>query len=199
MTGRLGAEGAFGVEVEELLMTTGWAVGVDVVARLAGVEGGSRVAGVVAAPAVRSHEIISGGTVDSFAGYSVMDAEAFKTLQYAKEVIDIPGHLTVPAFAFFMNKKKWAAIAPKDQEAIMALSGEAFARRFVVYDTNDARARTESKAKGLVFKDASPQLVAELKKLGEPIEAAWLADAASLGVDGKAALAFFKEEAIKNK
>ncbi len=156
-------------------------------------------AGVVAAPAVRSHEIISGGTVDSFAGYAVMDADAFKTLQYAKEVIDVPGHLTVPAFAFFMNKKKWNAISPKDQEAIMALSGEAFARRFVAYDNVDNRLRAESKAKGLVYKEASPQFVAELKKLAEPIEAAWLADAASLGVDGKAALAFFKEEAIKNK
>jgi TRAP-type C4-dicarboxylate transport system substrate-binding protein len=156
-------------------------------------------AGVVAAPAVRSHEIISGGTVDSFAGYSVMDADAFKTLQYAKEVIDIPGHLTVPAFAFFMNKKKWNAIAPKDQEAIMKLSGESFSRRFVAYDNIDNRLRAETKAKGLAYKEASPQFAAELKKLAEPIEAAWLADAASLGVDGKAALAYFKEEAIKNK
>lgn len=156
-------------------------------------------AGVVAAPAVRSHEIISGGTVDSFAGYSVMDADAFKTLQYAKEVIDIPGHLTVPAFAFFMNKKKWSAISPRDQEAIMKLSGESFSRRFVAYDTIDNRLRAESKARGLVFKEASPQFVAELRKLAEPIEAAWLADAASLGVDGKAALAFFKDEAIKNR
>ncbi|MEY3379538.1 MAG: hypothetical protein RL468_136 [Pseudomonadota bacterium] len=156
-------------------------------------------AGVVAAPAVRSHEIISGGTVDSFAGYAVMDAEAFKTLQYAKEVIDVPGQLTVPAFAFFMNKKKWSAISPKDQEAIMKLSGEAFSRRFVAYDNVDNRLRAESKAKGLIYREASPQFVAELKKLSEPIEAAWLADAASLGVDGKAALAYFKEEAIKNK
>lgn len=156
-------------------------------------------AGVVAAPAVRSHEIISGGTVDSFAGYSVMDADAFKTLQYAKEVIDVPGHLTVPAFAFFMNKRKWNAISPKDQEAIMKLSGESFANRFVAYDNIDNRLRAESKSKGLVFKEASPAFVAELKKLAEPIEAAWLADAASLGVDGKAALAYFKEEAIKNK
>jgi len=156
-------------------------------------------AGVVAAPAVRSHEIISGGTVDSFAGYSVMDAEAFKTLQYAKEVIDLPGHLTVPAFAFFMNKKKWNAISAKDREAIMKLSGESFAQRFVAYDNVDERLRAESKARGLVIRSASPQLVAELKKLAEPLEAAWLADAASLGVDGKAALAFFKEEAIKNR
>jgi TRAP-type C4-dicarboxylate transport system substrate-binding protein len=155
-------------------------------------------AGVVAAPAVRSHEIISGGTVDSFAGYSVMDAEAFKTLQYAKEVVDLPGHLTAPAFALFVNKRKWNAIAAKDKEAITRLSGEALSARFSAYDANEARIRAEAKAKGLVFKEASPQFVAELKKLGDPLEAAWLADAASLGVDGKAALAFFKEEAVKN-
>ena len=154
--------------------------------------------GVVAAPAVRSHEVISGGTVDAFAGYSVMDANAFKTLQYAKHVTDMPGHLTAPAFALFMNTKKWEAISPQDREAIPNLSGEAISARFAVYDELEAKARADAVAAGVQFKMASPAFTADLTKLAEPLVAGWLADAKSLGVDGAAALEFYKQEAQKN-
>lgn len=155
-------------------------------------------AGVVAAPAVRSHEIISGGTVDAFAGYAVLDAVSFNTMQYAKAVTDVPGHLTVPSFAMFMNKKKWASIPQADRDIITKMSGEALAARFVIYDEIEIKARADSAAKGIVFGTASPAFVAELQKLAAPIEQAWLADAAKLGVDGPAALAFYKQEAQKN-
>lgn len=155
-------------------------------------------AGVVSAPAVRSHEIISAGTVDAFAGYAVMDAGAFNTLQYAKAITDVPGALTVPSFAMFVNKKKWASIPQADRDIIMKYSGEALAARFAVYDELDAKVRADSAAKGVTYSQATPAFMAELKKLAEPLEQAWLADAAKLGVDGKAALEFYKQEAQKN-
>lgn len=154
-------------------------------------------AGVVAAPAVRSHEIISGGTVDAFAGYSAMDAAAFKTLQYAKHIVDLPGGLTSPSFAIFMNKKKWESIAPKDRETILKMGGEAFAARAVVYDEIEAKVRADSAA-SMTIKEAGPALAADLMKLAKPIEDAWVADAKAAGVDGAAALAFYREEARKN-
>ena len=154
-------------------------------------------AGVVAAPAVRSHEIISGGTVDAYAGYSAMDASAFKTLQYAKHIVDLPGGLTSPSFAIFMNKKKWEQISAKDRETILKLGGEAFAARTAVYDEIETKVRAES-AGSITIKDASPALAAELMKLAKPIEDAWVADAKALGVDGAAAIAYFRDEARKN-
>lgn len=155
-------------------------------------------AGVVAAPAVRSHEIISGGTVDAYAGYSVMDANAFNTLQYAKAITDVPGALSVPSFAFFVNKKKWNSIPQADRDIILKHSGEALARRFAVYDEIETKARADAAAKGIAIANASPAFVEELKKLAEPIEKAWLAEAAKLGVDGPAALQFYKQEAQSN-
>jgi TRAP-type C4-dicarboxylate transport system substrate-binding protein len=155
-------------------------------------------AGVVAAPAVRSHEIISGGTVDAFAGYSFMDAAAFKTLQYAKHVVDIPGHLTAPAFALFINKKKWESIAAKDREAILKLSGEALSTRFAVYDELETKSRADATAAGISIKEGSAGFVADIMKLAAPLEQAWLADAKAAGIDGAAALAFYKDEARKN-
>lgn len=152
-------------------------------------------AGVVAAPAVRSYEMISSGTVDAFSGYAVMDAATFKTLQYAKSVTDVPGSLTAPAFALFVNKKKWASIASADREIIIKLSGEALAQRLSVLDEIEANARADAKAKGIEFITADGPFTAALKKLAQPLEAAWLADAERLGVDGKAALAYYKQQA----
>jgi TRAP-type C4-dicarboxylate transport system substrate-binding protein len=153
-------------------------------------------AGVVAVPAVRSHEIISGGTVDAFAGYSAMDANAFKTLQYAKQLIDVPGGLTAPSFVVFINKKKWDALAQQDRDAITKLGGEAFAARSSVYDEIEAKVRSE--ASGLTIKAASPALAAEVAKHAKPLEDEWIAGAKAMGVDGAAALAFYREEAAKN-
>jgi TRAP-type C4-dicarboxylate transport system substrate-binding protein len=155
-------------------------------------------AGVVAAPAVRSHEIISGGTVDAFAGYSVMDAVAFNTMSYAKTVVDFPGHLSVPAFAMFINKKKWASIPQADRDIVAKLSGEAFSNRFALYDEIESKTRAEWATKGVSFVNASPAFLADLKKISEPMEQAWIADANKLGVDGKAALEFYKAEARAN-
>ena len=67
-------------------------------------------AGVVAAPAARSHEIISGKTVDAFVGYSISDANGLKTLSYATDITDIPGNVTAPSFVLFVNKKRWEAL-----------------------------------------------------------------------------------------
>jgi TRAP-type C4-dicarboxylate transport system substrate-binding protein len=155
-------------------------------------------AGVVAAPAVRSYEIISGGTVDAFSGYTVNDAAAFKTLQYAKHVTDIPGGLTSTAFALFINKKKWASIAAADRDAIARVSGEGLARRMGELDVLEARLRNDAAASGLQIKPASDAFAAEMRRLSEPLEKAWLADARSLGVDGAAALAFYRQQAAEN-
>jgi TRAP-type C4-dicarboxylate transport system substrate-binding protein len=154
--------------------------------------------GVVAAPAVRSYEVISSGTVDAYAGYSVMDANAFNTLQYAKHVTDIPGHLTAPAFAFFMNKKKWASIPKADQDIITRFGGEELARRYEAYDGMETKAREAAAAKGIQFSTASEAFMKELRAYAAPLEKAWLDDAAKLGVDGKAALAYFMEQAKAN-
>jgi TRAP-type C4-dicarboxylate transport system substrate-binding protein len=156
-------------------------------------------AGVVAAPAVRSYEIIAGGTVDLFAGYSLIDANAFKTLQYAKHIVDLPGGMTAPSFVFFVNKKKWELLSAADREAISKLSGQALSERMAVFDQIEAKIRADAIAQGIQIKNASPAFASEMLKLAAPIEAAWLRDAKALGVDGPAALAFYKQQAASAK
>lgn len=152
-------------------------------------------AGVVAAPAARSHEVISGGTVDAFAGYPVQDAVAFHTLQYAKAVTDVPGHLTAPSFSLFVNKKRWQSISETDRAAIRRLSGEAFAARSAVYDEIEIKARADAAAKGVRFVQADAAFVQDLRRLGAKLQQDWLAAATKLGVDGPAALKAYEDEA----
>lgn len=155
-------------------------------------------AGVVVAPAARSYEIISGGTVDAFAGYPLYSATAFHTIQYAKTITDIPGQMSAPSFALFMNKKRWQAIPKEDQEIIMKLSGEAFAARLAAIDDLEAKLRRDATAEGTQFLEASDDLMGSLHQFAAKLKQAWLASATEAGVDGEAALAMYEKEAQAN-
>lgn len=156
-------------------------------------------AGVVAAPAARSYEIISGKTVDAFVGYSVSDADGLKTLPYATDVTDVPGNLTAPSFVLFMSKKRWQGLSQKDRDAILALSGEAFAKNMAIYDELESKARAEAASKGVKFHQATEAFAKDLRALAAPVTQAWLADAAKLGVKGEEALEFFTAQARANR
>lgn len=156
-------------------------------------------AGVVAAPAARSYEVVSGKTVDAFVGYSVSDADGLKTLPYAKHVTDVPGNLTAPSFVLFMSKKRWDALSARDKDIIRSLSGEAFARNMAVYDELESKARAAAAAGGVKFHQASDAFVQDLRRLSAPLTEAWLADAGKLGVNGKEALDFYIAQAKANQ
>lgn len=156
-------------------------------------------AGVVAAPAARSYEIISGKTVDAFVGYSTSDAEGLKTLSYATDVTDLPGNLTAPSFVLAINKKRWNALSEKDRKAIESISGEAFAQNMKQYDDLEAKVRADAAAKGVKFHKASDAFTKDLQALAEPITQAWLKDAEKLGVNGQEAINFYRSQATANR
>lgn len=156
-------------------------------------------AGVVAAPAARSYEVVSGKTVDAFVGYSVSDADGLKTLPYANHVTDVPGNLTAPSFVLFMSKKRWDALSAKDRDIIRSLTGEAFARNMAVYDELETKARSAAAARGVKFHQAGDAFVQDLRRFAAPLTEAWLADAAKLGVNGREALDFYIAQAKANQ
>lgn len=156
-------------------------------------------AGVVAAPAARSYEIVSGKTVDAFVGYSVSDANGLKTLSYATDVTDLPGNLTAPSFVLFINKKRWDALSDKDRKAVESISGDAFAQNMKMYDDLETKIRAEAAAKGVKFHMASEPFQKDLRALAAPITQDWLKDAQKAGVNGPEALEFYRTQAASNR
>jgi TRAP-type C4-dicarboxylate transport system substrate-binding protein len=158
---------------------------------------GATGASVVPGPAVRMYEIISKGVVDHFCCIDYGDMQAYKVLQYVGAVTEVEGGVFSPKFSVFINNAKWKSISPKDQAAIMKISGEALARRAGVNDEHNEAVRKDYLAHGGIIVKASPEFNAALKKAWRPLYDSWIASANKEGVDGKAALAYFISEAEK--
>lgn len=148
-------------------------------------------------PAVRMHEIISGGVVDAFCCINFESLEVFNVIDYAGAATEIPGTVFAPAFAIYLRSDVWATISPEDQEKIRAVSGEAISRRTAGGDAKEAAARQRLIDRGVPVVPASDAFVAELESAFAPVRDAWYASVAPLGIDGEAALAFYLAEQAK--
>ncbi|HEY0834741.1 MAG TPA: TRAP transporter substrate-binding protein [Azospirillum sp.] len=140
-------------------------------------------------PAAESYELLSNGVADGtfLPNESVT---AFKVEDIVKHTTLVPGGLYNTSFFLVMNKQRFAKLTPEDQTAIMAISGEAFARMAgKAWDAVDAKALEVMKARGNQVVTADAAFVADVKARTAGLEDAWFKAAAEKGVDGKAALA----------
>lgn len=151
---------------------------------------------VVPGPAVHMYEIISKGTVDAYAGVSVSSAKQFNVLRYAKSITVLPNKVQGPTFSMFLSDRIWKKLSAADRKAIRSVSGEALAKLSQSGDALEARVRA-GLDKSIQVIDASPAFVADTEKAWAPIQANWVAQADKRGVDGKAALAYFKKVAAE--
>ena len=87
----------------------------------------------------------------------------------------------------------WNQISPADQEAIRAVSGEAMARNAAGADPLNAEARDRFVAGGGQVVQASPEFLAQLDAAWAPVYQHWIDSANAAGIDGTAALAFYRE------
>lgn len=148
---------------------------------------------VVSGPAVQMLETISKGVVDGYVGVSFSSVTSFKLTDYTRSVTVFPDKIFTPSFSFFINRKKWNSISPADRKAIVALSGEKISRHFgQVQDGVNDKSRAALLKGGLKSVDGDPRMLAELKTLGQPMTDAWLKKTAAMGVDGKAAIAYYR-------
>ncbi len=149
----------------------------------------------VAEPGPKAYELVSNGVVDG-SGFSVVDVVNFKLTSQLRNFTRIPGGLYSAGFALIVNKQKWDSLSEEDRKAITSVSGEAFARLSgKAWDAANAKAESTIKAEGITQVALKPDALAELKRRLSPIENSWLEAAQKKGVDGKAALAFFRAQA----
>jgi TRAP-type C4-dicarboxylate transport system substrate-binding protein len=119
----------------------------------------------------------------------------FKLVSYTKGITVVPGKIAGASFSMFMSAKTWASLSKKDQDAIDGASGEAIARSAKSWDDDDKVGLEQLLAAGAKQVTAPPAFMTELQDKLKFIEDNWIKEAEKAGVDGKAALAFFRAEA----
>ncbi|MDA0240859.1 MAG: TRAP transporter substrate-binding protein [Proteobacteria bacterium] len=148
----------------------------------------------VTAPGPKVFELVSKGVVDgvTMAADGVARFKVAKFMQYGTV---IPGSMYNWSWSLIMNKAKWDGISKEDQATIMAISGDKLGRvAGKIFDVSFLRALDGIKKSGNQIIEASPQLMADLRKRLQPIEESYIADTNKKGVDARAALAFYKSQ-----
>ena len=136
----------------------------------------------VSKPASELYELLSSGVLDgtvlvpeSVASFKLIDSLPYATI--------VPGALYNTVLTLAMNEDKWKSLRKDDQEAIMRISGEPFARAVGrAYMKGDEATWETMRKVGKSIETASPALVAELKQALKPVEAAWIEKARKKGV-----------------
>jgi TRAP-type C4-dicarboxylate transport system substrate-binding protein len=142
-------------------------------------------------------EMLSTGAIDGslMIPETVVGANALNLLRYFTK---IPGGFTNSVHLMIVNPAKWAQISPKDQQAIMAISGEKLARTVgEAYVKQDQAAYEAMQKAGYTISEVSPEVLAQIKEKLKPIEMEWIEAAKAKGVaDPAAALAEFRADFI---
>ena len=149
---------------------------------------------VVSVPGVKMFNVVSKGIVNG-AVTSVYPLLAFKLMPYVKHITRFPGGINANTFSFLFSKKKWDRLSKRDKAAIWSVSGERIgANAGRATDRLDDKAMMLGKKKGIKFHAASPAFVAEMKQKLAYVTENWIKAANSRGVDGKAAVAYFRSQ-----
>jgi TRAP-type C4-dicarboxylate transport system substrate-binding protein len=148
-------------------------------------------------PAPESYELLKSGVADGVF-FPMESIVSFKLETVLEQATLFPGGMYSSAFGFFMNEDKWNKLPRQDQEAIEKISGEHIARLAgKSWDDADVKGLEALKKSGVKIVNASPELVAEVKKRSAPIVEDWIKQASAKGVDAARVLAEFREELKK--
>jgi TRAP-type C4-dicarboxylate transport system substrate-binding protein len=141
-----------------------------------------------------SFELVSRGVVDGVV-FPTVATSLFKLNRYLKYETHFPGGLYSGTWSVIMNLGKWNSLSAADQKAIDGLThGAILAVGGKYWDDRTVSAREDNTKAGVQTMQASPELTAAVMQKLAPITEDWIKRANAKGVDGKAALAHFREQ-----
>lgn len=149
----------------------------------------------VNAPITEAYEMLSRGIVDGT--FLPPDSiRSFRMDKFLAHQVRVPQGLFNAAFFVVMNQAKWDSLSNANQDAIMSVSGEVFAREAGrIWDDQDRMANEAFAQGGMKVTVANEAMMADLRARLKPLEEAWIREAAGRGVDGRAALDAMRKEA----
>ncbi|MGD9946733.1 MAG: TRAP transporter substrate-binding protein [Burkholderiaceae bacterium] len=146
------------------------------------------------APSPQVYDVLSRRVADGVL-YATEAIVGFNVTKAIKYTLEVPGGIHQSAQAMLINEAKWNALSAQDQAAIEKTMGENFARLWgQAWAKTTASAETILRKEGVVFSKASGSLLSDLQSKLRPVEEQWIAAAQKKNVDGKAALAFMRDE-----
>ena len=138
--------------------------------------------------------MFSKGIVDGLAT-NLGALKVFNMYRYASSVTQVDGGLYAVDFSMIMNQHKWDGICARDQAAIESVSGEVIARNIGrAVDLFDTAAQREAEHAGIRIARADADFMQVLNRTMSPVHEAWVQGAAARGVDGRAALDYFRSQ-----
>lgn len=137
--------------------------------------------------------LVSKGVVDGVA-IPAYGLRAFRILPYVKYSTGIPGGLTNTTFSLLINGKKWKSLSKKQRAQVMSVSGMHVSNYLTIGDRISAGALKALEKQGGKVIAAGPDLMGAIRKFAAKAEAQWLAKAKAKGIDGNAAMAFYKAQ-----
>ncbi|MGQ0546081.1 MAG: hypothetical protein ACT4P3_12225 [Betaproteobacteria bacterium] len=156
---------------------------------------GAVTTGIVAGPAFRYFELVSKGSVDAYAAATPLDVVSFNLARYTKYVVRMKQTVgTAGSFALVLNDKKWNGLDPKLKAALERAGGENFARRMAELDRVAAENDSRLREQGVKYLDGPPAYAEALRKAFAFMTDDWIAEANKRGVNGKAAIDFYRAE-----
>ena len=147
-------------------------------------------------PPPEYYDTVAKGIVDGVIGTNSV-VSGFKVEPLIKYHLEIPGGLHFSSFFVVVNKAKWDSLSMADRDAIDAVSGEAYAKlagKVLAKQQDDAIAarKADGKIKTTV---ADARTVEAFRNSLGFFDQEWIASAKAAGIDGDAALKYFRAEA----
>ncbi len=141
------------------------------------------------------YESMSRGVIDGL----TMPAEtlvSYKFIDTVNNITKVPGGLYNTTWFLVMNQGRWDSLSEEDQQAIMSVSGEAFARlQGKAWDAADEGGWKAIEEAGIPVTVADDAFMQEISAAAAPIEAKWAEAVKERGVDAKAMLESLRSKA----
>lgn len=143
-------------------------------------------------------ELLKSGIADAVV-FPKGGVRLFRLEGLIKHALLVPGGLYNVSFNLMMNPRSFARLGKAEQDAIMRLSGEAFARRAgKAWDADDVRGVEAMRAAGINVQIANDALIKQIRERTASLESDWIEkEARPKGVDGAAVLAALRAEIQK--
>lgn len=148
----------------------------------------------IAAPATKAYELLEAGVLDASL-HTLESVVNFRLTDQLPHHTEIPGGFYDATFFLVINERKWKKLSAEDQKAIMAVSGEAYARLWgSEFQRQIDQATLGLKEAGHSFNTPSPELIEKIAQVRDRMIADWASESVNFGIQNPMEMIEFHQQ-----